>query len=422
MPGLRERFKQYAPPFIHRVVGAARGLLGQPPQEQRVLHGYDVFPEADDRPRLNLVIPSIEPRMAFGGVLTGLDFYLRLAAATGAQARVIIDDFNPAPDRSVLDAACRRIGLEPARVTVVPRATDAPRIGVGARDIFIGYNWWTMLNMQALVAAQAQAAGGKRAPCIYICQDFEPGFYPFSSTHLVAWRALRGEGPWWAIYNSAELASYLAALGVAPEETFVIEPTLSPALRPFLPQGPVPRTRRLLVYGRPGVPRNCFPAVVAGLREWAASYPGAARWEVISAGAPHRPLALGHGVELRAAGKLSLDDYAGMLRGTAIGLSLMASPHPSYPPLEMAHFGVLTVTNDYAFKVMARAHDNIVALEDIRPESIAAALTAACARFEADPAVGANGRSHRSAYLSDDLYPFLPALAAKLALHWGAGG
>lgn len=419
MSAVRERFKRLAPRPVHGMIAAARKLLGQPPQEERVLHGYRVSVDPDDRPRISLVIPTVDPAAAFGGVLTGLDFHLRLAAATGARARIIIDDFNVAPDRSVVDATCRRVGIDPATVVVVPRDTDEPEVAVGARDIFIGYNWWTVFNMQALVAAQSETAGGRRAPYIYISQDFEPAFYPFSSSHLAAWGALKIEEEWWAVYNSNELAGYMAALGVRPNETFVIEPTLSSALRPFLPEAPVARARRLLVYGRPGIPRNCFPAVVAGLRRWAATHPGAAEWDVVSAGAPHRPLPLGNGVTLRAAGKLSLEDYAGMLRGTAVGLSLMASPHPSYPPLEMAHFGVLTIANDYAFKAMAAAHDNITALQDIRPESVAAALSAACARFEADPEAGARGRSHRPSYLSDDIYPFMPALATKLKALWG---
>ncbi|MCW6536559.1 hypothetical protein [Sphingomonas lycopersici] len=377
--------------------------------------------DTDDSPRLNLVIPSIAPSAAFGGVLTGLDLYLRLVAATGARARIILDDFDLAPDRSVVDAASRRVGVDPARIAIAPRRDDRPAVSVGARDIFIAYNWWTVLNIRELVAAQAAAAGGRAAPYLYICQDFEPGFYPFSSTHLVAWRALKGEGQWWAIYNSSELAAYVGALGIAPAEQFVIEPTLSAALRPFLPDGAAPRERRMLVYGRPGVPRNCFPAVIAGLRAWAGSYAHAAQWDVVSAGAPHRPLALGNGIELRAAGKLSLEDYAAMLRGTAVGLSLMASPHPSYPPLEMAHFGVLTVTSDYAFKSLGAAHDNIVALDDIRADSIAAALADACERFERDPTIGARGRSHRPDYLAENPYPFLETLAARLNEAWRAG-
>lgn len=421
MGTMRERFKRFAPRPVHRAVAVARGLLDKPPQEGRTLHGYAVSRDPDDSPRLNLVIPTVAPAAAFGGVMTGVDVFLRLAAETGARARIILDDFDSNPDRSVVDGACRRIGLDPARVAIVPRRDDRPAVSVGARDVFIAYNWWTVLNIKEVVAAQAEAAGGRAAPYIYICQDFEPGFYSFSSTHLVAWRALKGEGQWWAIYNSSELAAYVGALGVSPAEQFVIEPTLSAGLRPFLPDGAVPRERRMLVYGRPGIPRNCFPAVLAGLRTWAATYKNAKQWDVVSAGAAHRPLALGNGIQLRAVGKLSLEDYAATLRGSAVGLSLMASPHPSYPPLEMAHFGVLTVTSDYAFKSLGTAHDNIVALDDIRAESIAAALTDVCERFEADPAIGARGRSHRPDYLAENPYPFMESLAAKLNEVWHAG-
>ena len=70
-------------------------------------------------------------------------------------------------------------------------------------------------------------------------------------------------------------------------------------------------------------------------------------------------------------GKLSLTDYAELLRRTAVGLSLMASPHPSYPPLEMAHFGVRTVTNSYTCKDLSKSHANILSLPDVSAERIA---------------------------------------------------
>ncbi len=406
------------PRRLRAAVIAARGALEGPSQENRTLHDYAVTADPDPRPRLNLVIPTIDPAVAFGGVTTGIELFLRLAQATDAGARVMVDDHGAIADRSVVDGACRRVGLDPAAVEVMWRVADVPEVPVRARDVFVGYNWWTVLNLQSLVAAQAAVAGGRALPYLYICQDFEPAFYPYSSTHLVAWRGMNGFGDWWAIYNSGELARYVAAMGISSAETFVIEPTLSGSLRPLLPDGSERRRRRMLVYGRPGVARNCFPAVVAGLRRWAESYPGAAEWELVSAGAAHKPVALGNGVELRAVGKLSLQDYAAMLRESAVGLSLMASPHPSYPPLEMAHFGLLTVTNDYAFKSMAAAHDNLTALDDIRPASIAAALSTQCAAFERDPAIGTRGRSHRASYLSGEPYPFLGEMAEKLRARW----
>ncbi|MBN8841284.1 MAG: hypothetical protein J0I25_13915, partial [Sphingomonadales bacterium] len=94
MGTMRERFKRFAPRPVHRAVAAARGLLDKPPQEGRTLHGYAVSRDPDDSPRLSLVIPSVAPAAAFGGVMTGVDVFLRLAAETGARARIILDDFE----------------------------------------------------------------------------------------------------------------------------------------------------------------------------------------------------------------------------------------------------------------------------------------------------------------------------------------
>ena len=53
-------------------------------------------------------------------------------------------------------------------------------------------------------------------------------------------------------------------------------------------------------------------------------------------------------------GKASLDEYADHLNRAAVGVSLMVSPHPSYPPLEMAEAGVLAITNNYGSKDLSR--------------------------------------------------------------------
>ena len=72
---------------------------------------------------------------------------------------------------------------------------------------------------------------------------------------------------------------------------------------------------------------------------------------------------------MRSIGKLDLDAYAALLRESAIGISLMVSPHPSYPPLEMAHLGMLVLTNRFAAKDLATWHPNITAVDDISAEA-----------------------------------------------------
>jgi hypothetical protein len=109
---------------------------------------------------------------------------------------------------------------------------------------------------------------------------------------------------------------------------------------------------------------------------------------------------LANGRTVRSAGKLQLEKYAELLQTTAVGLSLMASPHPSYPPLEMAHFGVLTITNGYANKDLSSAHDNIISIRDIRPETIANATAAACKKFEVAPDIGWLAKTHMASFLA----------------------
>jgi hypothetical protein len=165
------------------------------------------------------------------------------------------------------------------------------------------------------------------------------------------------------------------------------------------------RNKRIVAYGRPTIARNCFPALVRGLRRWAADFPEFADWEVVSAGMPHDPVDLHDGRALRSAGKLALDDYASLLLGSSVGVSLMASPHPSYPPLEMAHFGLRTVTNSYFCKDWSGWHPGIIAIHSVADTVLAKALAEAC------HAAGAGVLSCGNAtYLRDDEYPFMDDL------------
>jgi hypothetical protein len=193
-------------------------------------------------------------------------------------------------------------------------------------------------------------------------------------------------------------------------------------MRPLLNAPHPAKENILLVYGRPSIPRNCFPAVEKGLRRWVERYPQFADWRVVSAGLPHRPISLGRGASLQSLGKLKIEDYGALLQKTAVGLSLMASPHPSYPPLEMAHFGVATVTNRYANKDLSRAHENIISVADIAPDTIADALALACGRFIADRSGGWSARSHMPAFLSSDNFACIEDLALALEQQvWNEG-
>ena len=128
---------------------------------------------------------------------------------------------------------------------------------------------------------------------------------------------------------------------------------------------------------------------------------------MVSAGKPHADIDLGDGVWLRSVGKLDLTEYATLLRGSAIGISLMISPHPSYPPIEMAHMGMLVLTNRFENEGPLD-----LALEHhIRERPLGGRpggqLSELCRLFEVDPGVGDKGISSSPDYMSDrPQFPF----------------
>ena len=81
---------------------------------------------------------------------------------------------------------------------------------------------------------------------------------------------------------------------------------------------------------------------------------------------------------------LDLAGYAEQMRESDILLSLMLSPHPSYPPLEMAACGGLAVTTTFANKTpeaLAELSANIIGVAPTL-EDVAAGLEAAVARLD----------------------------------------
>lgn len=66
---------------------------------------------------------------------------------------------------------------------------------------------------------------------------------------------------------------------------------------------------------------------------------------------------------------------------TYAGISLMSSPHPSYPPLEMSEFGVKVITNSYANKDLSKFDDNIVSVDNVNPVNIANKLVDICNNY-----------------------------------------
>jgi hypothetical protein len=215
---------------------------------------------------------------------------------------------------------------------------------------------------------------------VYLIQDYEPGFYPFSNKYALAQATYLRGGDTIALLNTEELASFVAVrhrFAHAFHVPYAVDEGLAAHLKPTIKQ------KKIIAYGRPGVARNLFETIVEGVRIWPGRNPDVnTTYEILFAGEEFASSRLAELENARAVGKLSLKDYAQLLNEAAIGVSLMISPHPSYPPLEMAAAGCVTITNGYEAKDLTRRAGNIISLGVVTPEKLADALDATVARVK----------------------------------------
>ncbi|HET9346893.1 MAG TPA: hypothetical protein VFO05_14465 [Candidatus Limnocylindrales bacterium] len=431
MPSIRQAVRRSGrlTALARGVRDAIRGVPPAPAREAPAVPGLDGVAElhritprrakAGSGPRLNLLIPTLAPRRAFGGTRTALDLFDALAAHFPRRRIVSFTPVAPAVVDTLAGFALGNADDEqaPDRVIVAAPGGTGTDLAVAPDDIFLATFWTTAELAGRLVRWQATTFGGEPRPFAYLVQDFEPGFYPWSAQFELARATYTAGVPTIAVVNSSLLADYLDQHGLTFAERFVFEPRLDERLRALLAGPASERRRRIVAYGRPGTPRNAFPLVVDGLRAWVRRG-GAGGWEVVSAGEPHPPVDLGRGIRIGRLGKLSIDAYGALLRESAVGLSLMVSPHPSYPPLDMAHLGLRVVTNRFGPKDLSSWHENIVSVGSMTAEGIADALAVQAAAFETDPSAGDRARPLRPDYLAEG--PHFP-FADTLAEHLGAG-
>jgi hypothetical protein len=372
--------------------------------------------------RLNLLLPTVEGARTFGGIRTALDVFGAIGGDVAE--RRIVSLAGPDVDAGAAFGAYANVapGDDPADpLQFVTLDEPGAPLGVRADDVFVATFWTTAELVARLRRWQAATYGRAPDRFGYLIQDFEPGFYPSSALSELARATYRDPAGTIGVFNTALLRDYFHDSGIRFEREFAFEPRILPELRAAMAEAPVRRTKTIVVYGRPGTPRNALPAIVDGLRAWRASDPAAGGWTVLSVGQTHPDIDLGGGMVLHSIGKLDLGAYATLLRTSAVGISLMISPHPSYPPLEMSHLGMLVLTNGFAGKDLSTWHSNIASTDDLSAESMAAHLAELCRRFEADPEAGATGRPLRPDFTATvPQFPFVPELAAALASSPGA--
>lgn len=339
--------------------------------------------------RLNLLIPSVNKEHAFGGINTALNLFEELRMIMDCRSRIICVDATIGKD-NILPTEYRVVDAEQDNSADYQAVSFADRYGkkiiVERNDIFIATAWWTAYNIKNIIREQSKIFSYTPKPFVYIIQDFEPGFYPWSTRYLLADSTYGNDVDVFALINSEQLKTYLEQNDYKFKMTWDFPPVFNAKLKEIILNDNklVKKVKRILIYGRPSVPRNAFELIIEGLKLWSDKYKEYSEWEILSAGEIHSDIALRDGVLIKSVGKLSLEEYADLLKSTYAGISLMVSPHPSYPPLEMSVFGIKTITNTCYNKDLSTFNDNIISLTKCTPNSIADALESICNNFEED--------------------------------------
>ncbi len=297
--------------------------------------------------RLTVLMPHLQLSRMTGGPNTIINLTARLVDL-GLAVRYVATfgplDRDPGPLRAHIAALA---GSEAAGRHVELISAESP-IPIAAGDVLMA-TWWP-----TAYAARDALRWGRAREFLYLIQDFEPGFYAWSTNYALA-EATYGF-PCRAIFNERLLRAHFAAANVGrfgpdagSDLAIAFDPSVDRGLfsRSAYPADPArPPARRLLLYARPRIDRNCYTLALRALRT---AVQGGLfddeEWEFVAIGAEVPELALSDRHVLRPSGWLGYADYARLLSQSDLLLSLMLSPHTSYPPVEMAGAGNLVVTN-----------------------------------------------------------------------------
>ncbi len=318
-------------------------------------------------PRISLVTDSIGSESLFGGVGTALLFSAHLANQMNATLRVVTRTEVPSPANAwqILNAYGVELRQEiqfafaplKSDETEAPSAVEAvPGLDIHPDEIFVTTSWWTTAATLPSVPA---------ASIIYLLQEDERMFYPFGEDRVHCERVLRNQNIRFVV-NTRLLYDHLMATGLEHlgRNGFWFEPAFPKSL--FHPR---PREaggkKRFFFYARPNNPRNLFQiglgiidrAVNEGILDLE-------QWEIFLVGKDIPLVKFGAGYTPHRCEGLGWEAYADLAGTIDLGLSLMYTPHPSYPPFDLAASGAVVVTNSFANKQdLSNYSPNIICAE-----------------------------------------------------------
>ncbi len=319
------------------------------------------------RSRISIVTDSINRGSLFGGVGTSMILASLLVRQRGARLRVITrtEPAHTANLHNVLQLYGLSIDDEVEFAFAHVNAMHSA-VNVFADELFITTSWWTTESTRAAIAPSR---------ILYVLQEDERMFYPGGDDQLRCQQTL-ADSRLHVVVNTPGLLEHLIGTGLPhlARTARAFEPAFPPSVYGRRAGAPGSR-RRLMFYARPNHLRNLFyfglnvidQAVAQGVID-------TAQWEIHFVGAHIPSLTLCDGSLPIVHEHLSWPDYATLAGTIDVALSLMFTPHPSYPPLDLAASGAVVVSNRHGNKTDLSAYCGNILLADPDLESMLATL------------------------------------------------
>ncbi len=341
----------------------------------RPLPTYDE-PAASGR-RLNIVTDSVGVSSLFGGVGTSLILAALLCERLGATLRLVTRHERPDPSAIGSVLSTNHIALNRKVETAFVPEDGSEALSVGPQDIFLTTSWWTTRATLGAVAPER---------IVYLLQEDERMFYPFGDERLLC-AELLSDARLSLVVNTHLLLNHFRSgpdpLPALQERAIAFEPAF-PGARPSR-QRARGEKRKFFFYARPHHPRNLFwrgaEALAAAIEEGILD---PQEWDFHWVGRDVPALSLPCGVVPHRVEGLGWKDYQALVSEMDGALVLMHTPHPSYPPLDLAGAGVAVLTNTFPGKSDLSAYSrNIITTGVSVPELCEGlARTVALARAE----------------------------------------
>jgi O-antigen biosynthesis protein len=334
-----------------------------------------VYTAPGPRARLNLVTDSINSGSLFGGVGTAIILAATLAKQRNAKLRVVTRTQTPdeAGLAQVLD--CNDImfsgNIEFAHVAVGDKHAQ---LDICEGDRFLTTSWWTTASVLGSVSAHRVD---------YLLQEDERMFYPYGDEWLRCSEVM-GRRDIRLVVNTELLYRHLLENGFAhlTQNAVWFEPAFPKKM--FAARvGHQKNKRKLFFYARPNNLRNLFYRGIEVLdKAVSEGVIDPAKWDVFFLGKDIPKLKLGGVLEPIILPTMGWREYGEFISNIDVGFCLMCTPHPSYPPLDLAAAGAYVLTNRFGLKHDLSRYSTNIMCADLSVHGLLDGLRSVLARAQ----------------------------------------